>query len=245
MIRKNTINYENILKVLSSNKNNNIDEDINLEIKNNDVITIELNKQSIELLNLGFVYYKNNYDLVYDKNMVLLVLKNFNISGKVHQLVVYSVLEQDGIRTFIIFSKYASIDFHKFLHNILTLENGGKRIEYNIKGNNNKNLYGKSKKLRNNNKLRHQFNKQYDYLSKKEMSLLDKHSNKVIDKIENNRFWNMEYTFLEWLDLKYEELESLDYCSKEYDEVLYDIKELEHHLKKDIQENMFYSSINY
>lgn len=245
MIRKNTINYENILKVLSSNKNNKINKDIKLDVKNQNVITIELNKQSIDLLNLNFVYYKNNYDLIYDQNKVLLTIKRIEINNKKYPLIVYSILNQDDINTFIIFSKYADKEFLFFLDNIITLKEFNNKVEYNIPNNNNKKLYDKSKRLRNHNKLRYKFNKKYNYLSSKEQKFLNQHSNKVIDKVENNRFWNMDYTYLEWLDLKYQELESLDYCSEEYNEVLYDIKELEHHLKKDVQENMFYSSINY
>lgn len=245
MIRKNTINFENILKVLSSNKNNKINRHINLDIKNKDIITIELNKQSIDLLNLNFVYYKNNYDLTYDKNLVLLTLKRIEINDKKHSLIVYSILHQDDIKTFIIFSKFADKEFILFLNNIVTLKEIPNKVTYNIKNNNNKNMYDVSKRLRNNNKLRYKFNKEYHYLNKNEKRLLDNRSNYVIDKIENNRFWNMDYTYLEWLDMLYEKLNTLDYLSEEYDEVLYDIKELEHHLRKDVEENMFYSSINY
>lgn len=245
MIRKNTINFENILKVLSSNKNNKINRHINLDVKNKDIITIELNKQSIDLLNLNFVYYKNNYDLTYDKNLVLLTLKRIEINDKKHSLIVYSILHQDDIKTFIIFSKFADKEFILFLNNIVTLKEIPNKVTYNIKNNNNKNMYDVSKRLRNNNKLRYKFNKEYHYLNKNEKRLLDNRSNYVIDKIENNRFWNMDYTYLEWLDMLYEKLNTLDYLSEEYDEVLYDIKELEHHLRKDVEENMFYSSINY
>lgn len=245
MIRKNTINFENILKVLSSNKNNKLNRNIKLDVKNKDVITIELNKQAIDLLNLNFIYFKNNYDLSYDKYKVLLTMKRIEINDKKYPLIVYSILNYDDINTFIIFSKYEDKEFLLFLNDIVTLKEFNNKVEYNIPHNNNKKLYGKSKKLKNNNKLRYKFNKQYKYLSSKEQKFLNRHSNKVIYKIENNRFWDMDYTYLEWLDLKYKELESLDYCSEEYDEVLYDIKELEHYLKKDVQENMFYSSINY
>lgn len=245
MIRKNTINYEKILKVLSSNKNNNIPKSIDLNVSNRDVITIEVNKQSIDLLNIGFVYYKNNYNLIYDTNMVLLTTKYYKIDGKRHSLVVYSILKQDGFSTFIIFSKYAQKEFLFFINDIVTLKKLNNKVKYNIPNNNNKNRYGVSRKLRNRNKPRGILNKKYHYLTPKEQKMLNRHTHKVIDKIENNRFWDMDYSYLEWLDLKYKELESLDYCSDEYDDVLYDIKELEHHLKKDVQENMFYSSINY
>lgn len=245
MIRKNTINFENILKVLSSNKNNKLNRNIKLDVKNKDVITIELNKQAIDLLNLNFIYFKNNYDLSYDKYKVLLTIKRIEINNKKYPLIVYSILNYDDINTFIIFSKYEDKEFLLFLNDIVTLKEFNNKVEYNIPHNNNKKLYGKSRKLKNNNKLRYKFNKQYKYLNSKEQKFLNRHSNKVIYKIENNRFWDMDYTYLEWLDLKYKELESLDYCSEEYDEVLYDIKELEHYLKKDVRENMFYSSINY
>lgn len=245
MIRKNTINFENILKILQSNKNNKINKNINLEIKNKDIITVELNQQSIDLLNLNFVYYKNNYDLIYGEYKVLLTLKRIEINEKKYPLIVYSILEYDGINTFIIFSKFEDKDFILFLNNIVTLKEIPKKVTYNIKNNNNKNMYNVSKKLRNHNKLRYKFNKKYDYLNKNEKRFLDNHTNYVIDKIENNRFWNMDYTYLEWLDMLYEKLDTLDYLSEEYDEVLYDIKELEHFLKKDVEENMFYSSVNY
>ena len=180
---KANVNMYNLLDIILNNQNNNENiknKSIIESIKNNinHYTTIKLNSESIELLNLKFVYYKNNYNLIYnDSNKVLLSIKNIEYNNSIYRVLIYSILLNDNFYTFMTFNSNYDFKFKLFIFDLLNLNYN----DYLKKSNN---IFSENEKQL----LKDIENSKYFYIDNKErLEYFKKQIKENIENIENRK----------------------------------------------------------
>lgn len=215
--------------------------------------SIELNKNAIDLLNVNYMYFKNNYTLNYGHWKVCLTYKHINND----MVLFYGILSVDGIRVFMIFKEDINIKFKQFLYNCLKLNIKTNKVfkytnkKYNKEQNNKQ--YFKQREKDKQIILRNKFNKKYHYLTEEERKYLNKK-----DRKERKFYEDDGMTFIQRMEHKEARIQEIDDellfidDMVEYNKLLeemelleYDLKQMERILNQDIKNNMFYSNINY
>ena len=128
----NIINFENILRVILENKNNVFTNKSNkkfienIKENSNKFYCLKLNKESLDLLNLNYVFFESHYKFIYNgTNKILLSIKNIPLnqySNESYKVLILSIMLNDSFNTFIIFNKKYDYKFKLKIFDLLSLD---------------------------------------------------------------------------------------------------------------------------